>query len=392
MNPQYLNDQRLQAYDYWLRFNQAGSLICSYTWNGSGQAQSFDVPAPLLGETVAAGLPLAGGLPPHLGSAAPVAATPRIYLPLVLRQTSLGPDGTGPLPPGSGITPVVPPPPTVSVPATTGTMGNANFDAGRNGAWTEFSSRGFAVIMQGPDGYKPRSGQYLAWLGGANNDVSKLAQTFTVPASHPFLSLYLMTYSDEVKCFYDRATFLIDDQTVAYANLCREYNFYPWVRGYVNLDGFAGKQITFSVRVETDGTLPSSLFLDDLTFESGVVQSAVTPSPTPSPTPTPPPGNGSLRNPSFELGDNGDWGTGSAAGNTNIVKVTGAHSGSWVAWLGLLQNEDGYIEQTVFIPNDKPYLTYWGWVVSGRDCLRWRLREVPGRQRGLGRLQPLQAE
>jgi hypothetical protein len=141
--------------------------------------------------------------------------------------------------------------------------------------------------------------------------------------------------------------------------------------------------------MKTDQSLLSSLFLDDLTFESGIDFSSPTPTPNASPTPEPPtptptattpPASPTptattsptplpaILNPGFELGDNGDWTTYSQGNYQTIYQSTGAHSGNWLAWLGGADNEIGYVEQTVYVPADKPYLTLWLWIYSEDVC------------------------
>jgi hypothetical protein len=276
------------------------------------------------------------------------------FLPLVVR-----PAGSGVAPtPAPTATPYVPVPPTPSSPSMTGNMQNADFEAGPHVGWSESSSQGYPVVMPGPKGFNARSGQYLAWLGGAHNDVSTISQALTVPVSHPYLSLYVMATSQEDLCHYDRAAIYVNEFQMASIGLCKPQNFHSWLRHQIDLTDFAGQTVTFTIKVETDDSLLSSLFVDDLSFESGVLI------PTPVPSPTPIPSDGTIRNPGFELGNNGDWATSTTSGVGNIFLHTGAHSGNWLAWLGGMHNEVGYIEQTVYIPPDRPYLTYWGWISS----------------------------
>jgi hypothetical protein len=376
-------DEPLTSVSSWVTFD-IGSRMCGYNFPGTAQSVAALAPTP----------PGQGG-----------ASLSNIFLPLIVR-----PPGSGAVP--TPTTPTATPtlnmqlPPTPSGPSTTGDMRNADFEAGRNNGWSETSTRGYAIVRTGPAGFAARSGQYLAWLGGAHNETSIISQTLTVPASHPYLSLYLMASSEEDSCYYDRATIWADEYQVATIGLCKPLNFHSWLRGQIDMRAFAGQKVAFAIKVETDDTLLSHVFLDDLTFESGVVLPTATPTPavtptrtptaiptltatptrtqtpipsstptraptvtplstsTPTRTSTPDSGSASIRNPGFELGDNGDWGSGSSSGNRNICSNGGAHTGGWLAWLGGAHNEDGYIEQTLYIPHDRPYLTYWGWVSS----------------------------
>jgi hypothetical protein len=318
-----------------------GSLLCGSNFSSFGLAPAAPAEAPVL--VASAPTPPAGGQPPSF-----------TFLPILVRPAGSSPAPTATPQP----TPNWPGPPTPSSPPTLGNMVNADFEAGGNVGWMEYSSQGYTVVQAGPKGFSARSGQYLAWLGGAHDDVSSISQVVTVPASHPYLSLYLMGTSQEESCHYDRATIFVDAYHVGSIGLCKERNFHSWLRSQIDLNAFAGQTVTLKIQMETDASLLSSVFVDDLSFESGVLV------PTPAPTQTPVPTDGTIKNPGFELGDNGDWKSYTQSGSSNIFLNSGAHSGNWLAWLGGTHQEVGYIEQTLTIPTDRPYLTYWGWISS----------------------------
>jgi hypothetical protein len=335
---QLYGDPPVNIHEY-VRFNN-GSIYCGHNFPASMQSaitldeESFMVHL--------APTPPGGGPPNHT------------FLPLIVRPAGSGISPT----PAPTATPYVPVPPTPSSSPITGNPQNADFDAGPHVGWTEYSSQGYGVVLPGPKGFEARSGQYLAWLGGVHNDVSSISQVLTVPASHPFLTLHLMATSQEDLCQYDRAAVLINEYQVASIGLCKPQNSHSWLKAQIDLRDFAGQTVTLTIKVETDDSLLSSLFVDDLSFESGVLI------PTLAPSPTPVPSGGAILNPGFELGNNGNWTSYTTSGAGNIFLHSGAHSGNWLAWLGGLNNEVGYIEQTVSIPSDKPYLTYWGWISS----------------------------
>ena len=76
--------------------------------------------------------------------------------------------------------------PTVLQPAFA--IRNANFEAGRTG-WVDTSTDGGAVIRTDQP-VAAHSGVWVAWLGGARNNISTISQQVTVPASAPILSYY----------------------------------------------------------------------------------------------------------------------------------------------------------------------------------------------------------
>jgi hypothetical protein len=299
------------------------------------------------------------------------------YLPYIGRPGSGAPQSTATAPPATATLPVDPLP-TPGLPPTTSGMGDPGFEAGPGGAWHEYSSSGYDLVMTGTVGYAPRTGNWMAWLGGAHDEVSILTQTLSVPATHPFLSLYIRAASEEDLCYYDGVTVYANDYVLGKQGLCQATVTSSWERRYLDLRGFAGQTMTLTFALWTDASLLSSIFIDDLSFVSGIEPEEPGPTATPTRTPTPTathtptptsPALPPILNPGFELGDNGDWTTYSQLGYRNIFTSTGAHSGNWLAWLGGSHNEVSYIQQAVRVPAGQPYLTYWGWLVSQEtDC------------------------
>lgn len=340
-------------------------------------------------------------LPMHLQTPEESPHSPRhvSYLPLAVRSL----DGAYKPTPNPTATPPMEPFPTPQLPSTTQGIVDPGFESGAGGAWEEYSSSGYDIVSPGDeDPYKPRSGKGLAWLGGLHNEASAITQTLTVPETHPFLSVYALITSEEKDCNYDTLSVSLNGYIVANNGFCSDNNVESWTRSYLDLRPYAGQEVIFSVRMNTDQSLLSSLFLDDLTFESGIDFSSPTPTanasptpkpPTPTPTATQPPPTPTptatasptplpaILNPGFELGDNGDWTTYSQGNYQTIYQSTGAHSGNWLAWLGGANNEIGYVEQTMYVPADKPFLTLWLWInsedVCGYDFMTYLANSVP---------------
>ncbi|MFN5368767.1 MAG: trypsin-like serine protease [Roseiflexaceae bacterium] len=146
-------------------------------------------------------------------------------------------------------------------------VGNGDFELG-NLIWLESSSNYPAVIVN--DGrIKARSGKYYAWLGGNNNEASLIQQSLTVPSDAPYLRIYYMLASAE-KCGmrYDTAQITINGTTVLNGDieLCNRNTVRAWKAFTVDLRGFATQTVTFDVRVSTDESIVSSLWLDDIGF------------------------------------------------------------------------------------------------------------------------------
>jgi hypothetical protein len=283
-----------------------------------------------------------------------------IFVPITVKGSSLGsPVPTQPIP-----TPTISPNPfpISNLPSTVNGITDPGFESGPNGVWDEYSSNGYAIVMPGREGYWPRSGKWLAWLGGAHNEISSISQTFSVPTTHPLLTFFAISTSEENNCYYDRAKFLVNEYIIGYIDFCKSKNFYPWEKYIIDMRAFAGETVKFSIQMENDASLHSSFFLDDFTFEAGLPPTSEAPAPTPTSTPVS--AGIPIRNPGFESGDNGDWITFSQKGYDTIYTGSGAHSGNWFAWLGGAHDEVGSIKQTLYVPVDKPYLTYWGWITS----------------------------
>ena len=114
-----------------------------------------------------------------------------------------------------------------------------------------------------------------------------------------------------------------------------------------------------------------------------------TPSPTPEPTATPQPDTQVLNNGDFELGPSGDWSENStnfgdvgsliveAGWLTNVAPL----SGSYVAWLGGVNNEISELAQTITVPANQPRLSFYYDLYSnerrcGRDLLSVRAADA----------------
>jgi len=84
-----------------------------------------------------------------------------------------------------------------------------------------------------------------------------------------------------------------------------------------------------------------------------------------------PPVANPLVNPGFESGPTG-WTWFSTHGWDIIVSSlpSGAapHGGTWAVWLGGDDDEVAYVQQSVKIPDDAPYLAYWHWIDSEDVC------------------------
>jgi photosystem II stability/assembly factor-like uncharacterized protein len=162
--------------------------------------------------------------------------------------------------------------PTATPTATTvpPTIKNGDLELGNNGDWTEFSSNNLDVIVSLDLPITPHSGGWVAWLGGLDDETSVISQTITLPATGPvYLRYYYQIASEETfDCDADLAGVLIDSTVVWMTGLCESTATSGWTVGTVDVSASVGKTVSIQFRVETDFSLASSLFLDDIALQS----------------------------------------------------------------------------------------------------------------------------
>ncbi|MFW6063401.1 MAG: hypothetical protein ACOC9V_04420 [Chloroflexota bacterium] len=148
---------------------------------------------------------------------------------------------------------------------------NGDFEQGPT-AWTEFSQQGFELIIQdddAPDGVDARSGTWLAWLGGNANEISVIAQSATVPQEEPTLRFWHWIGSED-DCGFDRGGVVVNHNgnstTAEVFDLCEATSTNGWQERAVDLSAYAGETVEIELRVETDDSLNSNLFVDDVSL------------------------------------------------------------------------------------------------------------------------------
>ncbi len=150
-----------------------------------------------------------------------------------------------------------------SLPSTVTGIVNGDFESGPTG-WTEHSLQGWPIILHQDDlPVSPHSGSWAAWLGGDDNEDARISQMVTLPSGNPTLSLWEWVASADV-CGYDLAWVRINETNVETINLCANNNTGGWVRRTVNLSAYAGQTVSLQIRVQTDGSLNSNYFVDDV--------------------------------------------------------------------------------------------------------------------------------
>jgi hypothetical protein len=166
---------------------------------------------------------------------------------------------------------------------------NANFDAGPTASWRqEADLTGIELIVRRNDadlmaaGVAPHSGDYLAWLGGIEDNqfdhhTTILRQDVTIPAEANTLTLsgrYWIITEDSPTVAYDEAylEFEDDEGTIWQAlPLTNTLHTTGWTafEEYTNyVDRLAGRTVTFVAYSRTDPEGKTSFFLDSLRLEA----------------------------------------------------------------------------------------------------------------------------
>lgn len=190
---------------------------------------------------------------------------------------SATPTATPTASPSHTATPTVTPKPSASrtptpTPTTTrppaDAIENADFEDGPDGSWTEFSRQGFTplILQDFPEGVTPHSGQWAVWLGGVEDEISFIKQQVVVPPDKPYLTYWHWIASADT-CGFDFGSVIINSATVADTyDLCTSENSNGWVQHTVNLSAYAGQSVLLQIRAETDESVNSNLFVDDVAF------------------------------------------------------------------------------------------------------------------------------
>jgi len=155
---------------------------------------------------------------------------------------------------------------TASLWSTSTGIVNGDFESGPTG-WEEYSLQGWPLILHKDDlPVTPHSGNWAAWLGGDNNEISYISQTVTIPSGITALRFWQWIGSQD-QCGYDFAWVRINNTSLLTVTLCQGNNTGGWVAQTVNIGAYAGQTVSLQFRVETDSSLNSNYFLDDVTLE-----------------------------------------------------------------------------------------------------------------------------
>jgi len=145
---------------------------------------------------------------------------------------------------------------------------NGDFEAGPTD-WLEYSTHGWDLILDSgfPGSVTPHSGSWAVWLGGDYDDISYIEQQVTVPATTHYLAYWHWISSEDV-CGWDFGGVIINASVVDVYDLCQSTNTGGWVKHVVDLSAYGGQSVSLQIRAETDSSLNSNLFVDDVSFQA----------------------------------------------------------------------------------------------------------------------------
>jgi hypothetical protein len=155
-------------------------------------------------------------------------------------------------------------------------IANCSFEAGSDGEWSELSAQDLPLIFacDDPDqctifnGIPPHSGMYLAWLGGVDNETSSLQQQVYINSNTPYLVYWEWIESIDVcGVNHDYTEVLVNGLQVQKYDLCTGTNTTTWVPHTINLGAYANQSVTLQIRVKTNLSNYSSLYLDDFSLQ-----------------------------------------------------------------------------------------------------------------------------
>jgi hypothetical protein len=149
-------------------------------------------------------------------------------------------------------------------------VNNGDFELGRNGDWADSSSVGYNLIGEYTPGATPlpHSGDWLAWLGGIENETALLSQVVTLPSDTPiYLHYDYQVWSDKAACNADWMRLYAGATELESRGLCSAAATDDWMAASVDLSAYAGQAITIAFEVTTDSSEDtSSFFIDDVSL------------------------------------------------------------------------------------------------------------------------------
>jgi hypothetical protein len=145
-------------------------------------------------------------------------------------------------------------------------IANGGFEAQANG-WAVSSLKGSPVIMSDalmPPDVLAYSGNYAAWLGGALDEVNAIAQLVVIPNDEVWLRFRWRLQSVERECSNDWLIVSINNTVIDKVGLCRAKAIADWAVYGQRISGMGEQRVMLQLKVQTNGSLSSNLFVDEV--------------------------------------------------------------------------------------------------------------------------------
>jgi alpha-tubulin suppressor-like RCC1 family protein len=141
---------------------------------------------------------------------------------------------------------------------------NLSFENGKSG-WTTTSSTSKQLILRIPA--LAKDGQWLAVLGGINNETSIIKQKMRIPVDAKKITVaYKITSLEVCGYFRDTARVVINNNESWKLDACTFQSTSDWQSIVVDVEQLAGAAITIAFEYKGNRTTPSSWFIDQLEF------------------------------------------------------------------------------------------------------------------------------
>jgi hypothetical protein len=145
---------------------------------------------------------------------------------------------------------------------------NGDFEGDNRPGWQIHTlRRALTVAISQPtaEPLTPHSGRFVAWLGGANQEVSVIEQLVTVPVQTPVLRFWYQSRSEDA-CGWDFGGVVVNERVIKRFDLCTATNSTQWRLAQINLSAYAGQPVWLQLRAETDSYAVSSFYVDDVSW------------------------------------------------------------------------------------------------------------------------------
>jgi len=157
---------------------------------------------------------------------------------------------------------------------------DGDFEQVPNNGWELYSKGGYKLIGTGQEFYsteitpnvQPRSGSYMARLGGFEYEQNSIAQNVQLPSSqNVYLGLFYQTRASTIsECgglwVGAEIRVYVAGQILYSEYLCNYYAVNDWTFAYFDISAVAGQNVQIGFRADAANSVWSYLYLDDVSI------------------------------------------------------------------------------------------------------------------------------